>query len=133
MVNSSDDDIKDIASYHNGWRDEKGVKRDEGCFISTACAEAVGLPDDCTQLRALRNFRDAHLLCTARGRALIDQYYIIAPLLLRRIQQRPDSREILSATFHCIADIVSLIEREEDDAAIAGYTALINSLWGRFR
>ena len=40
----------------------------EGCFITTACCEALGLDDDCFELRTLRRYRDQVLAKTAGRR-----------------------------------------------------------------
>jgi hypothetical protein len=61
-----------------------------GCFLSTACTTARGLPDDCSELMTLRQFRDQYLAGTAVGRELIDRYYRIAPSICRTIESRPD-------------------------------------------
>ena len=40
----------------------------EGCFITTACCETLGLADDCFELRTLRRYRDEVLAKRARWR-----------------------------------------------------------------
>ena len=47
----------------------------EGCFITTACCDVLGLDDDCFELRTLRRYRDDVLAKQPGGAALI------APLL----------------------------------------------------
>lgn len=61
------------------------------CFLTTACTAARGLPDDCWDLTALRRFRDDVLLSTPAGRALVDDYYRIAPGIVRQVNLRHDS------------------------------------------
>lgn len=56
-----------------------------GCFITTACCEALGLDDDCFELRALRRYRDHVLAWRPGGVADIAAYYEIAPLILARL------------------------------------------------
>lgn len=59
---------------------EPGAKKDdEGCFFTTACVEARGLPDDCEALETLRAFRDACLANRPDGREAIAEYYRMAP------------------------------------------------------
>jgi hypothetical protein len=59
----------------------------EGCFITTACCEVLGLDDDCFELRTLRRYRDAVLAKTPHGSADIAAYYEMAPLILARLPQ----------------------------------------------
>jgi len=56
-----------------------------GCFITTACCEALGLDDDCFELRALRRYRDEVLARRPGGTADIATYYAVAPLILARL------------------------------------------------
>ena len=57
----------------------------EGCFITTACCEALGLDDDCFELRALRRYRDDVLARRQGGTDEIAAYYALAPLILARL------------------------------------------------
>ena len=57
----------------------------EGCFITTACCETIGLDDDCFELRALRRYRDHVLVRRTGGAADVRMYYEIAPVILARL------------------------------------------------
>jgi hypothetical protein len=57
----------------------------EGCFITTACCEVLGLDDDCFELRTLRRYRDHVLAKRPGGEAAIARYYALAPLILARL------------------------------------------------
>jgi hypothetical protein len=57
----------------------------EGCFITTACCEALGLDDDCFELRTLRRYRDDILAKRPGGAGDIANYYELAPLILTRL------------------------------------------------
>jgi uncharacterized protein YjbI with pentapeptide repeats len=52
-----------------------------GCFVATA---ACGL--DSAEVAVLRDFRDELLLTTPAGRAFVEVYYRISPLIARRIE-----------------------------------------------
>lgn len=60
----------------------------EGCFLTTACCGEVGLADDCFELTTLRQFRDQALIKMSAGKDQVQQYYQLAPAILKRI---PDS------------------------------------------
>jgi hypothetical protein len=62
----------------------------EGCFITSACCEVLGLTDDCFELATLRRYRDRLLAATPAGRAEIARYYELAPALLASLP--PDRR-----------------------------------------
>ena len=46
----------------------------EGCYLTSACVMARGLPDHCEELETLRLFRDEYLAGQPGGRAEIEQY-----------------------------------------------------------
>jgi hypothetical protein len=60
-----------------------------GCFITTAVCGFLGKPDDCAELTAFRQYRDTWLAGQPGGRALIEEYYRIAPELVRKMQESP--------------------------------------------
>ena len=70
-----------------------------GCFISTACAVALDLPDDCQELTVLRTFRDNYLLKREEGRRAVTRYYEIAPAIVARIDSLPSRSMIYRKIF----------------------------------
>jgi hypothetical protein len=68
----------------------------EGCFITSACCERLGLGDDCFELRALRRYRDQVLARRPGGAAAIARYYELAPLILARLPVETRTRRLLS-------------------------------------
>ncbi|MFC7291989.1 CFI-box-CTERM domain-containing protein [Hirschia litorea] len=71
----------------------------EGCFLTTATVGAIGLADDCWELKTLRKFRDDVLKPTFKGRSLVENYYSIAPDIVRIINTRPDAARIWRRTW----------------------------------
>lgn len=61
--------------------------RCEECFLTTACVEELGLPDDCMELQVLRGFRDGALRPSAGGDKLVELYYELAPIVLARLPE----------------------------------------------
>jgi hypothetical protein len=70
-----------------GFEDEQCVPP-KSCFITTACCDVLGLPDNCFELRALRRYRDEILAGTPDGRAAIALYYALAPALLNALEAK---------------------------------------------
>lgn len=68
--------------------EEGGCEQPQGCVVTTACCGALGLPDDCFELRTLRRYRDQVLSRTPDGRRAIDEYYRSAPELLAALPER---------------------------------------------
>ena len=105
-----------------------GSTPDEKCFITTACIRAVGLPDDCSYLQILRNFRDTQLNSTPEGRELISQYYQRAPEILSRIESLPNSRRIWTSVFNDIQTATKLVKRASYEEAVNHYKQMVERL-----
>lgn len=63
------------------------------CFITTAVCQELGKPDDCEELTVFRAFRDGYLMKQPDGRALIEEYYNIAPGIVTCINTCSDRHE----------------------------------------
>ena len=59
-----------------------GFRKRKWCFITTAACRYEHQSDDCAELTRLRGFRDGWLSESEGGRALIEEYYEIAPTLV---------------------------------------------------
>lgn len=82
-----------------GRRGEQLDEDKSDCFISSACARARGLPDDCLDLQMLRAFRDHYVRPLPEGEALIAEYYRLAPEVASRINAREDSVAVYSELY----------------------------------
>ncbi|WP_085681059.1 CFI-box-CTERM domain-containing protein [Marinobacter salarius] len=91
------------------WRRKKsdsGKPREKkGCFLTTAACSYQGLSDDCFELETLRNFRDAYLMSTVEGRALVHEYYEKAPKIASNLTEDNELQEVWSVINLCVEDI----------------------------
>jgi hypothetical protein len=94
------------------------------CCVATA---AYGTPM-AKEIEILREFRDEHLLTSAVGRALVDVYYRVSPLLAEFVTEHPSLKPIVRAgllpavAMSTIAVNTSPVEK----AAIIGLLALVS-------
>lgn len=95
----------------------------EGCFITTACAEAVGLADNCFELRTLRRLRDHDLMQDGRGRAMVELYYQLSPVLLSRLPK--EKRATILRRFYTYYVIPSAL------CGVLGLNALSRALYAK--
>lgn len=65
-----------------------------GCFITTAVCQHLNKSDNCHMLYAFRQFRDGWLLKQKDGPDLIERYYLIAPILVNKINQCENSNDV---------------------------------------
>ncbi|HEU0017058.1 MAG TPA: CFI-box-CTERM domain-containing protein [Methyloceanibacter sp.] len=76
--------------------DDKCTPPAKGCFLTTACCEVLGLPDDCFELRTLRRYRDETLAAMPGGNAAVAAYYRVAPSILDRLPRQDRVTRLLS-------------------------------------
>ena len=98
-----------------------------GCFLTTACVEHRGLPDDCRELMVLRAFRDDWLAKQEGGLEEIRAYYHLAPAVVERIKARSDAGEVLEEIYQrYILPCVAHVEAGEMKETYALYKELVN-------
>ncbi|MBQ2954073.1 MAG: hypothetical protein IJE07_11095 [Clostridia bacterium] len=99
------------------------------CFLTSACVEARGLPDDCHELTTLRRFRDEWLAHAECGQCTIARYYEIAPTIVEQIKAQPDAMAIFEQIYtDLVLPCVALIEKGENEACRAMYQAYVEML-----
>jgi len=99
------------------------------CFLTTACVEAKGLPDDCRELETLRAFRDAYVAALPDGGALIGEYYRIAPAIVSAMRAHPEAPRLFRELYESlVARCVALIDEGRAEEAMANYRAHVEQL-----
>ena len=93
-----------------------------GCFLTSACVEAKGLPDDCYELSTLRTFRDGFMRNSPTGASDICEYYHIAPLIVEKIKRLPNALEVFEEIYNeLVIPCVKLIEADKNEEAYISY------------
>lgn len=70
----------------------QGFKR-KLCYVTTAVCLNLNKGENCEELRLIKEFRDGYLSSTKEGQALIEEYYDIAPTLVKRIAKDIEAQE----------------------------------------
>ena len=109
-------------------------KEDNGCcYITTATCRTLGLPDDCAELTALRQFRDEVLLLSEAGARDVCEYYAVAPQIVAAIDARPDAGAIYASIYRqCIRPAVEAVNAGNYPNAHAIFRRLIAATRGHF-
>jgi hypothetical protein len=103
-----------------------------GCFLTTACCDFMGLPDDCDELATLRWFRDNYLVKLPHGKELALLYYQVAPTVVKRINRHWNRDEILAYLYKIIITCVGNIKSRNYLAALHIYSVMTRLLTERF-
>lgn len=115
---SSDDVYRYCWGYH--YEDCPRYKQygSGGCFLTSACIDAKGLPDDCDELQTLRNFRDTYLRSLDGGQEEIVEYYLAAPKIVENIKKRSDSASVFDKIYdEMVMPCVELIKAGNNSGA----------------
>lgn len=104
-----------------------------GCFLTSACVEAMGLPDDCYELETLRKYRDGWLKQQVYGKESVDEYYDVAPKVVNKIDSLENSKEIYENLYQeLVLPCVALIEAEKYEMAFEKYKNTVNQLKAQY-
>ncbi len=103
------------------------------CFITTAVCECQGKPDDCQELTVLREYRDGYLLGTDEGRAMVEEYYEIAPVLVLSIGMQREPEKIYEEIYRdYLRPCVEYAKNAENEKCRELYADMVGSLRERF-
>lgn len=93
------------------------------CFLTSACTAARGLPDDCAELTTLRGLRDGFMRPSESGAALVEEYYRIAPAIVRGVNARDNSLAVWNLVYSdLIIPAIDLIQAGRKEEAVKMYT-----------
>lgn len=116
-----------------GFEEINGGFKRKLCYITTAVCESFGKPDDCYELTLLRNYRDGYLKSRPEGDLLIQQYYDIAPTIVKRINKLPNQKEIYSEIWNeYLRPCIRFIEEDANEKCQEVYTKMVMELKDRF-
>lgn len=108
--------------------EQEREKSKSNCYITTACTEAKGLPDDCEELTVLRRFRDKYLMSRENGSRLVEAYYKHAPQIVSAIRRREDEEQILARLYGIITQCVEAIKGGNEEFAYVTYCKMVVEL-----
>lgn len=93
-----------------------------GCYLTSACTFSKGLPDDCYELETLRSYRDNWLANSDEGKALIKEYYNVAPKIVSNINERKEKKDIYEMIYkEMVNPCVELIEQNKNKECLELY------------
>ena len=106
-----------------------GFKKGIFCYITTAVCRSMHKPDDCYELAALRAYRDGYLSETEEGRHIVEEYYNIAPTIVKRIDREDGADEIYQGIWdEYLSPCIRLIEEDKKEECKELYVTMVRSL-----
>ena len=114
----------DTSGLGDGGEQDAGDGGD--CFLTTAIVERRGIEaDGGPTLTALRRFRDGYMMKTSKRRALVAEYYEIAPRIAAAIPQGHSDWDWIGGR---IDAGIAAIAAGDEDGAFGIYAAMVRRL-----
>lgn len=121
-----------FTEYKIGYGTFENIKsgfKSKLCYITTAVCDSLNKEDDCRELNLLRDYRDNILAAETEGQELINEYYDIAPTIVKRINRSEGSDEVYSKLYdEFIVKCIKSIENYEYDKCREIYTEMVTEL-----
>ncbi|MCD7817841.1 MAG: hypothetical protein LUH07_02160 [Lachnospiraceae bacterium] len=103
------------------------------CYITTAVCRTFEKSDDCYELTLLRDYRDTYLADSPGGSELIQEYYDVAPTIVKHIDQQPNSGEIYRSIWdEWLSPCISMIETGQKEACRDHYIDMVHTLQKKY-
>ena len=102
------------------------------CYLTTACIQTKGLPDDCEELTLLRQFRDNYLLKKLNGTTLFDLYYKYSPKIIEVIEKSNEKEIIYEYIYVVLRNCIEHIKNGELDQVFSKYCEMVIKLKEHF-
>ena len=104
------------------------IEKGERCFLTTACLQAAGLPDNCKELQTLRRFRDEYVSRLPNGSAILSHYYHESPQIIEAISRSSSREAEYSEILSIVRSAVTLIDAGSNSEALSVYSMLVDKL-----
>ena len=123
------------SSEHYTSRTERSSpKSSSGCIITTAACIALGKNDDCKELMTLRAYRDKIKANSSIVSDLIEEYYRIAPSLIKEIDKFKNRIDIYEKIWqNYISVTCEMIDNKDYSAATLKYIDMVKYLCDEYK
>ena len=109
------------------------IVQDTGlCFITTACTQAKGLPDNCPELEIARTFRDTYIKGLPDGEEILREYYQVSPRIVGEINRAKNRQAVYADLYRQLNSAIRLIRQGEEDQAFQAYLSVLATLKQRY-
>lgn len=102
------------------------------CFLTTACVQYYGLPDNGYELNTLRHYRDTYLASSTSGKKLIKNYYAISPQIVSKIEGDKNKKPVYAYIYSQVKSSCEAIELKKFERARKLYTRMVKTLQEKY-
>ncbi|MCM1038529.1 MAG: hypothetical protein NC434_04335 [Ruminococcus sp.] len=112
----------DFASIQGGFKQKL-------CYVTTAVCESLHKRPDCKEIQVMKKYRDEYLLKQPEGPQIIEEYYDIAPTIVKRIDKSVEAEEKYRYLWeHYLRFCVSMIEAGQYEECGETYQKMVEEL-----
>ena len=109
-----------------------GFKR-KLCYITTAICESLGKGPDCYELRLLKDYRDQYMEKDPAKKEMVDEYYDIAPTIVKRIDRTENRQEVYQDLYErYLVPCIHEIEEGKYEECCKRYEDMVLDLKSRY-
>lgn len=103
------------------------------CYVTTAVCRSMNKPEDCYELTLLKKYRDGYLLRTDNGEELVQEYYDIAPTIVKRIDKSGNAEKKYRWIWeNYLKPCIAMIENGENEECAKTYIRMVEELKEEF-
>lgn len=133
LVNKWNETFTEVSIGYGTYSDIRGGFKTKLCYITTAVCESINKPDDCFELNLLRNYRDNILAKEDGGQEIINEYYDIAPTIVKRINRLENSSDVYEGLYNdYILGCIKNIENKEYNECRENYARMVLELKNKY-
>ncbi len=109
-----------------------GFKR-KLCYVTTAVCESLGKGPDCYELRLLKDYRDQYMEKDPARKELVDEYYDIAPTIVKRMDRAENRQEVYQDLYErYLVPCIHEIEKGKYEECCKRYEDMVLDLKSRY-
>lgn len=99
------------------------------CYITGAVCRTQGKGDDCYELTAFRRFRDQVMLRSDEGRALVEEYYRLAPAIVTTVRLCWDEKAVYDQVYRdYLLPCLGLLEAGDETGCRDKYVEMVRHM-----
>lgn len=107
--------------------------RQRFCYITTAVCQSLNKGDNCEELVLLRGYRDGYLMGLPGGQRVIQEYYDVAPTIVKHINRRENAEDIYRGIYETyLRTCIGLIREDKNEQCRKVYTDMVYELEDKY-
>ena len=123
----------EVTIGYGTYEDIKAGFKYKLCYVTTAVCDSLNKPDDCIELTMLRDYRDNVLAKEEGGEQLIEEYYDIAPTIVKRINRSENPEAEYNRLYtDFILKCIDNIENKNYEQCRFNYTSMVTELKNKY-